>query len=206
VIPCANCDAACLGRGPFCGSYCKAFAEFVRLCRRWVRDADKQADPNYPYALQVRLAFLHTACLGHGTVYDERARHLTAAQKAAIRHRDRGLCVQCGKPGFEIDHIDGPSDDPSNLQLLCLDCHHAKTRQSITTITNPADRSAIRTMHAELARRVDSDVPIRACDYEQTWSKAWRSWPNVTAQAFACNQLTAELRFADLLVIVANAE
>ena len=155
--------------------------------------------------LQVRRAFLHGAYLGHGDVYDETARYLTTAQKAAIRNRDRGLCVRCGNPGVEVDHIEGHSDDPSNLQLLCLDCHHAKTRQSMSTITDAADRQAIRTMHAELANRVDSIIPIRACDNEQTWGTAWRSWPNVTAKAFAYDQLAADLRFADLLTVVAGA-
>jgi hypothetical protein len=77
-VPCANCDSACPGRGPFYGSYCKAYAEFVRLCRRWLRDAAKRADPNYPYVLRLRLAFLHGAYLGHGEVYNETARNLTA--------------------------------------------------------------------------------------------------------------------------------
>jgi hypothetical protein len=202
-IPCASCSAACPGRGPFCGSYCKALAEFVRLCRRWLREPAKQADPQYPYALQVRLAFLHSARIGHGQVYDKQARHLTHVQKAAIRERDSGLCVKCGKPGAEIDHINGSSDDPSNLQFLCLDCHHAKTRQAMTAITDPADRAAIAALHAELAHRINSPAPCRACDNEQTWANAWRSWPAITA-AGAYDPQPAPLRFADIMAVIAR--
>lgn len=205
LVPCASCDAPCPGRGPFCSSYCKAFAEFVRLCRRWLREPGRQADPDYPYVLQVRLAFLHTAYLGHGQVYDEAARYLTPEQKAAIRERDHGLCVQCGKPGAEIDHVSGSSDDPLNLQLLCIDCHHAKTRQAMTAITDRADRAALRTMHAELAERIDSPRPIRACDNEQTWGKAWRSWPNTSALAMTYERQPAALRSADIMAVIATA-
>jgi hypothetical protein len=204
AIPCANCTATCLGRGPFCGPYCKALAEFVRLCRRWFREPARQADPQYPYALQVRLAFLHSAYRGHGRVYDEHARHLTPAQKAAIRKRDNGLCVQCGRPGAEIDHIDGSSDDLANLQLLCLDCHDAKTRQAMTMITDPAERAAIVALHAELADRIDSPKPRRACDNEQAWAKAWRTWPTVTA-AGAYESQPVPLRFADIMTVMAKA-
>jgi hypothetical protein len=177
----------------------------MRLCRRWLREPAKQADPQYPYALQVRLAVLHSAYLGCGQVYDEAARYLTPAQKAAIRERDRGLCVKCGKPGAEIDHINDSSDDPSNLQLLCLDCHHAKTRQAMTAITDPADRTAIAAMHAELTSRVDSLVPSHACDNQQTWAKAWRAWPEISAEAAVYERQPVSLRFADIMTAIAVA-
>jgi hypothetical protein len=152
--------------------------------------------------LQIRLAFLHSAKLG-GQVYAETARRLTSEQKAAIWARDRGLCVQCGRPGAEVDHIDGSSDDPSNLQLLCADCHHAKTRQALAVITDPVARLRIREMHRELAERIDSPTPTRACDNEQTWARAWRSWPTVTAQAKTYTRGVATLGFADIIAVVA---
>ncbi|MGR3512740.1 MAG: HNH endonuclease [Paracoccaceae bacterium] len=57
-------------------------------------------------------------------------------RRVAIRKRDKGLCQECLRngrytPGRDVDHIKprfkGGSDDPSNLQLLCVDCHTAKT-------------------------------------------------------------------------------
>ncbi len=54
-----------------------------------------------------------------------------------IRARDCGLCQQClanGKvvKGSQVDHIialcDGGQDSDDNKQLLCDDCHTAKSR------------------------------------------------------------------------------
>ena len=45
-------------------------------------------------------------------------------------------CVLCGEYGREVDHVipawRGGSDAPSNLRVLCSDCHAEKTlRESI---------------------------------------------------------------------------
>lgn len=205
AVPCANCGATCPGRGPFCGPYCKALAEFVRVCRRWLREPAKQADPEYAYVLQVRLAFLHTEYLGHGRVYDEKARRLSAAQKAAVWERDNGLCVKCGKPGAEVDHIADSSDNPANLQLLCLDCHHEKTRESISVIADTADLALLGALHAELIGRIDAPNPTVACDNEQTWGKAWRHWPETPAHATAYERQETALRFADIRDLISTA-
>ena len=203
--PCANCGNLCPARGPYCGAFCKAEAEFVRLCRSWLRDPARRADPNYAYVLQVRLAFLHSEYLGRGRVYDEKARYLSAGQKAAIRERDGGRCVQCGKPGAEVDHITGSSSDPDNLQLLCPDCHHAKTRQAMTAITDPADLAALGILHQDLAGRADQPLPGRACDNEQSWGTSWRSWPDLTVADMTYQQpQQAILRFADLMTRIAS--
>lgn len=204
-VPCANCGSSCPGRSPFCGQYCKALAEYVRTCRRWLRDAARQDDPQYLYALDVRLAFLHNEYLGHGRVYDEAARYLTPAQKAAIRERDGGLCVQCGRPGAEVDHISSSSDDPTNLQLLCLDCHHAKTRQAMVPITDPGEQARIRQLHTELSRRIDCSRPTKVCDNEQTWAKAWRSWPDQPTTATQYQEQATDLCFVELMAAIATA-
>lgn len=49
--------------------------------------------------------------------------------------RSNPLCVKCGKLGSDIDHISphrgdrAMFHDPGNLQVLCKECHKAKTRQ-----------------------------------------------------------------------------
>lgn len=60
-----------------------------------------------------------------------RAKPLSASARGAVIKRDKDACVQCGGPGpFEVDHIvryvDGGSNDPTNLQTLCVDCHRRK--------------------------------------------------------------------------------
>lgn len=43
--------------------------------------------------------------------------------------RDSYLCRSCRQFGDQVDHMDGDSHNnvPSNLQVLCLRCHSAKT-------------------------------------------------------------------------------
>lgn len=54
-----------------------------------------------------------------------------------IRRRDKGLCQEClrngrASIGHQVDHIvplsAGGSDTDGNKELLCLDCHKAKSR------------------------------------------------------------------------------
>ena len=54
--------------------------------------------------------------------------------KDEILARDLYTCQHCGRVGgqLELDHIvntaNGGTDDPSNLQILCHDCHKVKTQ------------------------------------------------------------------------------
>ena len=52
------------------------------------------------------------------------------------RERDGYMCQQCGCWAKEVDHKiplrDGGTDDPENLQVLCGDCHKAKSRREAT--------------------------------------------------------------------------
>jgi len=74
-------------------------------------------------------------------------RNVTAGTKKFVAGRQRYKCAasvegyKCplrGAPfdeaGYEVDHIialkDGGSNDPSNLQALCLMCHRVKTMRS----------------------------------------------------------------------------
>lgn len=42
--------------------------------------------------------------------------------------RDGGLCVLCGAPGRDVDHIDRlGGHELSNLRLLCRSCHMRRT-------------------------------------------------------------------------------
>lgn len=60
-------------------------------------------------------------------------------RRSRIMSRDCGLCQQCKREGRlqlaeQVDHIrelaDGGTDDDSNLEALCGDCHKAKTARS----------------------------------------------------------------------------
>ena len=49
-----------------------------------------------------------------------------------------GNCVKCGTWRYSLhrDHVipkfKGGADDPSNIQLLCANCHEDKTREDLT--------------------------------------------------------------------------
>lgn len=51
-----------------------------------------------------------------------------AARRRRVIARDKGVCVLCGAPGTDVDHIDrfGPHD-LWNLRLLCHPCHMRRT-------------------------------------------------------------------------------
>lgn len=50
--------------------------------------------------------------------------------RQTVLKRDGGVCVFCGNPANQVDHIfpDGPHV-PDNLRSLCQHCHMARTQQ-----------------------------------------------------------------------------
>lgn len=163
---CANCLAEIPIdiKGLFCSSWCREIASQVRYLRRVSRDG-RIDDPLVQYAVQTKNAFL----LAGG--YAALGRRLTTRIRAEVRVRDAGHCQTCGKPGTEVDHIAGNSDDLSNLQLLCDDCHHAKTAKGMV----PASEDDRLLLLGMMATRVAPDDPQLLADDEQGWNEKWRS-------------------------------
>ncbi len=65
---------------------------------------------------------------GYGTLWDK--------MRAAVLMRDNYLCQVCKANGYqtpatEVDHIlskaHGGTDEPTNLQAICTQCHQHKT-------------------------------------------------------------------------------
>lgn len=103
----------------YCSLLCLDTANTIRYWRKTSRSGLFAADPLVREAIATRLGHM----LAGG--YNSTARRIPPATRVLVIERDR-VCVQCGKPGEEIDHINGDSSDPGNLQLLCGDCHRAK--------------------------------------------------------------------------------
>lgn len=72
---------------------------------------------------------------------------LTEIEKNLIRELHGHRCADCGEPAREVDHIvevaDGGTNLPSNLQLLCGDCHKEKTRKARRARSDDAARPKI---------------------------------------------------------------
>jgi 5-methylcytosine-specific restriction endonuclease McrA len=149
----------------FCGEFCRQVADFVRYSRGVTRDPARAKDPEVVEAIRVRMAIL----IGGG--YPTGARHLSLEQRAAIIERDGGKCRECGAPAKEIDHIAGSSADPSNLQLLCHECHMTKTKSSFV----PANEMQKAWAKQLWDTRIYPDAPLRLSDDTERWGKEWRA-------------------------------
>lgn len=161
---CASCfkDLAERDGGLFCSELCSQTADLIRYCRR-IRQDDRINDPEVKLAVATRMAHI----LAGG--YHNAARDLSSAVRQQVWTRDGALCVQCSQPGMEIDHIDGDSDELSNLQLLCLDCHHAKTAEQMV----PASPDQVAWIQDLYRKRVNPELPALLADDEIRWKDRW---------------------------------
>jgi hypothetical protein len=142
--PCANCGVLIQGgRNLFCTELCRQAAKAVRYARGVL--ADGRFEP-----LDVQEAVAVKIALVAGGGYDERGRRLTDDVRVGVEQRSSGLCVECGAPGNEIDHIYGSSASPKNLQLLCRPCHLGKTSQSL----HPAPEEMVGLVHRPIWERI----------------------------------------------------
>lgn len=164
---CANCEAA-LEPAPtttlFCGAYCRRWAKDVRYFRATREDGRAHFDRLVAEALQTRMA--HLVAGG----YPERERRLSPETRHTVLARNGGLCVACNtRTASEVDHIDGDSPDPSNLQGLCHPCHQAKTQARYVPM-NDRDH-AIRDAFLAFVRE---DEPLMLA-HSENWGSEWRA-------------------------------
>jgi hypothetical protein len=104
--------------------------------------------------------------------YRRQARELSDSVRREVWAHDKGTCVSCGNAAAEIDHIDGDSPDLSNLQLLCADCHHAKTAERMV----PASEQQRRWIEELYSERLVPEVPSLLCDDDEVhWATKWRA-------------------------------
>jgi hypothetical protein len=191
---CANCLTSLSWEveGLFCSTWCREIATFVRYKRSVTRDG-RITLPDVRYAVMIQVAHLLNG--GYGSL----GRTLSPATRRAVKERDRGLCRVCGKQGTEVDHIDGSSPDLDNLQLLCPDCHQAKTSEHLAPAPQ-ADRTLI--LAFELSR-VLPDEPRLLADDEHEWNLAWRKLKSERRQRLV---VLAEAVGVDITTVKKTAE
>jgi len=164
---CANCEAP-LNPTPsiklFCDDYCREWAKHVRYFRATWADGRAYLDPLVAEALRTRMAFI----LAGG--YPAGARRLSSEVRSGVLARNGGWCAVCGtRPAVEVDHIDGDSPDPSNLQGLCHVCHQAKTESHYV----PMDDRDREVRDAFLAYVEESEPVMLA--HSERWTREWRA-------------------------------
>jgi 5-methylcytosine-specific restriction endonuclease McrA len=164
---CANCDneLEISNQSLFCSPFCLQLASFVRYARGVTTDPTRFNNPETKYALSIKMAHL----MNGG--YPSKARQVPKPVRAIVIERDGGACRNCRKPGTDIDHITGDSNGPDNLQLLCWDCHKAKT----TATMIPASPEHQVWANELYMTRILVDTPTRLCDDEGCWENEWRA-------------------------------
>jgi hypothetical protein len=167
---CLNCDEtfSVVDRPKvFCTTRCANDAKLVRYARATAADGRiKKLD----VALAVKVKFMHALS---DIPYDQQARELSPELRAEIHRRDDGRCVKCRNLGNEIDHIEGDSNEPENLQLLCQLCHYRKTLWNATKITDEAKHADKRIRADKLVERIRAREPMRNCDNEKDWESVY---------------------------------
>ncbi|MFE4727345.1 HNH endonuclease [Microbacterium sp. NPDC056736] len=149
--------------GPYCSAWRAEVCGHVRYMRAVLRDG-RFEDPLVRTAIQPKGAFL----LVGG--YRSLGRTLSPARRQEAKNRDAGQSQECGKPGTDIDHISGNSDELGNLQLLCGDCHRAKTAEQLTEAA-PENAALLRAL---FLTRVAPDEPRLLADDDTRWANVWK--------------------------------
>jgi hypothetical protein len=178
---CANCDEwfPCAPKGslvPYCSLGCKAEAKVVRYIRAKLIEYGVDSIRKLPADIRDAAIMKMAHAIGGG--YDDNGRRLPPEPRRAVFHRDHDLCVRCGGPGAEIDHIDGPSAEISNLRLLCGPCHREITKSHFEVI----EPGSAQSMKAdELNLRAFATIPERPCD-APGWNSEWRRWAKANSR------------------------
>src|SRR5260221_1330313 len=128
-----------------------------------MKDGRFERDPQAREAIEIRIIMI----LGGG--YPARDRSLSQKQREAIFTRDGRVCRLCGAPATEIDHINGSSSDPDNLQAVCGSCNIAKAKSNTRPATTEEEAEGNTIM-----ARIRAKHPARLCDDETKWDKIWR--------------------------------
>lgn len=166
TLDCANCGNTVSRPALYCADFCKQMADVVRYARGCIGDG-RVKQPDIQEAIGTKLLMVT------GGGYPARERSLNRAVRNAVFERDKGLCVLCGSPATQIDHIHGNSNDLVNLRAVCRSCNiglaYGNARQ-ISREDEPELFAQIDELLSELALRIAAAVPLRACDDHAEWN------------------------------------
>lgn len=172
-LPCANCDEEFVpwkSTLRYCSLGCHDEAKAVRYIRAKLAEYSCTEVAALPDDIEQAIYYkVWWAVMGG---YDERGRrHISLERRAEVHSRDQGLCVICGQPGAEVDHMHSDSDKLQDLRLLCDPCHNEVTTAHLSPLNEPWQIEAQELLMA----RVFADPPTRDCD-SADWHRLWRDW------------------------------
>jgi len=151
----------------YCSEGCSEEAKSVRYVRRCIRDARIER-PDVREAVEIRLGLVVSGG------YPERERHVPPAIRKAVIARDGGRCQMCGRPGTDMDHIEGNSNEMENLRLLCRICHNKKTIAGMVEIASGTEGyQRAMEIQKRLLHRINASVPKRRCDDDEHWDSLY---------------------------------
>ena len=157
---CPNCENVFEEPKVFCSEQCQQVAIFVRDHRRYIDDG-RFEQPDFQQLFYDRFVLLMSG-------YSPSARRVPKRIRAAVIARDGGRCRKCGAPTNIIDHIQGNSQELSNLQVLCDACNWAKARERYVPI--PRESLAKETAKRDaVIGRIWRRHPERLCDDHVIW-------------------------------------
>ncbi len=159
---CPNCGIEVAStRSPYCGEPCREMASFVRqfrtgLAAGWILDREKQI------ALGQNLWHV----LGGGRPL--RQSLILGKPRQKVIGRDGGKCQVCGAVATTVDHVRTGCNRPINLRAVCDACCTARPFGECQIL----DKAQAK--FDEIAQRIASAKPVRACDDAETWD--WRAY------------------------------
>jgi hypothetical protein len=161
VVSCVECGAAIVlttRAKLYCSDVCHQTLKLIHYGRAVVADGRIKRDPTIAEAIQMRIAQI----LGGG--YHEGLRRVPPALRAEIFERDGGMCVLCGAPATQIDHIAGDANAPQNLRAACGGCNLGLAQAHL--VPAPPKKAAVA---EQLVERIFAPAPLFPCDDEATW-------------------------------------
>lgn len=171
---CGKCTLERGGKLLYCSDACQDIAGSVRYAR-------KKIDECAPWDAALLMGFGQKIYqwVSTGHPYDARTRTLTEESRQAIFERDGRVCVLCGEPATQIDHIAGSSPDPKNLQAICANCNRDRMLAGLKPITDPNVRRAFHQRLDFLAELIAAPEPPSLGFDHTKWQGEWALYSRV---------------------------
>lgn len=182
-----------------CCNACRQIAEGVRGLRRWVQNPSNVLDMD---EIHQRQRFV--CCASSKDGYNTEARKITLELRNFVFNRSAYHCELCGRANgnssessLTIQHVQGNSNDPSNLKAYCRQCNNIealpfwtplqvsgyKTEQLAKMNSSQARKGPVESesrsqyreprieiLMREIMLRVQASTPLLPCDDPDAWA------------------------------------